>query len=196
MVTKADFATGRVYSGRFVELLPDLMTDGGYGESRRIRVDTGQTGFFAGREFRTFYEFSISTGTSVYIKFVSPVDFILFEQVLQVDAGGVRFSAMTGGTEGGTFTALPIIGKNRMAERPSPYYEAQVTAGAGGTHTGGTAVEVFRVVSAGATAQAATVGGQLSTERGLPAGTYYLRLECLGNSTATGVYSIFWEERQ
>lgn len=172
-----------------------LLTDGD-GPSARLRVDVAQTGLFAGREFRSFYEFSIGTGQSIYLKFVSPVDFMLFEQALSVDAGGVRFTAYTGGTEAGSFsTALPVIGKNRMASRPSPYYVAQSTIHTGGTHSGGTAVEVFRVVSAGATAQAATVGGQQASERGLPAGTYYLKLEALGNGTATGVYSIMFEER-
>lgn len=54
MVTKSDFKNGNVNQASFVQLNPDLMTDGGYGESRRVRVDVGQTGFFAGREFRTF----------------------------------------------------------------------------------------------------------------------------------------------
>ena len=55
--------------------------------------------------------------------------------------------------------------------------------------------EEFRVVSAGATAQQATVGGTQASERGLPAGSYYLRLENVTNNTATGVYALVWEER-
>ncbi len=38
--------------------------------------------------------------------------------------------------------ALPIIGKNRMTERPLPYYAATTTIATGGTHTGGIEVEV------------------------------------------------------
>lgn len=49
MVTKSDFKNGNVNQASFVQLNPDLMTDGGYGERRRVRVDVGQTGFFAGR---------------------------------------------------------------------------------------------------------------------------------------------------
>lgn len=192
--TKSDFQLGHIDTGRFIELLPDLMTDGGYGESRRIRVDNGQTGFFAGREFRSFYEFSIATGASVVIKFTSPVDFILFEQSLTVDAGGIKYTAELPGTEGGSFTTMPVIGKNRMAQRPTPYYAAQATIGVGGTLTGGTVVDTARVVTAGATAQQVTVGGS-SDERGLPAGSYYVRLANLSNGTSTGVYSLFWEER-
>ena len=163
---------------------------------RRMRVDVGQTGFFEGREFRTFREFSIASGASLFIKFTSPVDFVLFEQSLTVDAGAVRFTALTGATEATPFnTALPVIGKNRMAARPEPFYVAQVAVSADGAVTGGTAVEVFRVLSSNATAQQSTVGGANQSERGLPAGTYYLRIENIGNGAATGVYSLFWEER-
>lgn len=166
---------------------------------RRVRVDPAQTGFFEGREFRTFYEFSIAGGTSVVLKFSCPVDFILFAQKLTVDAGSIRLSAITGATESTPFnTAMPVIGKNRMASRrkyPGGYYAAQATIASGGTITGGTVVEVVRVVSNGATAQQSTVGGQTSDERGLPAGAYYLKLEKIGLGAATGVYSLFWEER-
>ena len=44
-----------------------LMTDGN-GTYARMRVDVGQTGFFAGREARTFHEFAIPTGQSQIIK--------------------------------------------------------------------------------------------------------------------------------
>jgi hypothetical protein len=82
-----------------------------------------------------------------------------------------------------------------MATRKAPFYSSQVTIASGGTVTGGTVVELFRVTAANATAQQQTVLGAASTERGLPAGTYYLRLENIGNSAATGVYSLIWEER-
>lgn len=194
MINKSDFQLGNIWNASFIQFTPDLMTDGGYGESRRIRVDTGQTGFFAGREFRSFYEFSIATGQSVVIKFTSPVDFVLFQQNLTVDAGSIKYTAEITGTDGGSFTALPVIGKNRMAERPQPYYTALATIGQGGTFSGGTIVDVARVVTSGATAQQITVG-LTSDERGLPAGDYYIRLSSFGNGTATGVYSLFWEER-
>lgn len=161
----------------------------------RLRVDVSQTGFFLGTEFRSFYEFSIPTGESRVIKFTSPINFILFAQSLTVDAGGIKYSAETGGTEGGSFTALPVVGKNRMPTRPLPYYAAQATIGVGGTVTGTTVVDIARISTAGATAQQITVGGQTSDERGLPAGTYYIRLANMSNGTSTGVYSLFWEER-
>lgn len=198
-------STGPIYcetlvgsvSGPFerVDLSPDLYTSDTEG-FRRLRVDAGQTGFFEGREFRTFYELNIATGTSVYIRFTSPVNFIIFEQSLTLDSGSIRFTALTGATPAGTYsTVLPVIGKNRMTTRKAPFYSAQSTVATGGTATGGTIVELFRVVAANATAQQQTVLGAASTERGLPAGTYYLRLENFGNNAATGVYTLIWEER-
>ena len=53
-----------------------LMTDDN-GPYSRIRVDVGQTGFFAGREARTFYEFSIASGAAQVIKVVSPTNTIV-----------------------------------------------------------------------------------------------------------------------
>lgn len=177
------------------ELSQDLYTSSTE-EFRRIRVDAGQTGFFEGREFRTFLEINVPSGQSIYVRFISPIDFILFEQDLALDSGSVRFTALTGATPAGTYsTSLPIVGKNRMASRKFPFYVSQVTMATGGTASGGTIVELFRVVAANATAQQRTVSGLNSTERGLPAGTYYLRFENFGTGSATGVYSLAWEER-
>jgi len=198
-------STGPIYletlvssrSGTFdrVDLSPDLYTSDTEG-FRRLRVDSGQTGFFEGREFRTFYELDVATGTSVYIRFVSPIDFILSEQILTLDSGSIKFTALTGATPSGAYSVpLPVIGKNRMLSRKSPFYAPQITLSTGGAATGGVIVELFRVIAANATAQKQTVLGANSTERGLPAGTYYLRLENIGNNAATGVYTLIWEER-
>ena len=63
------------------------------------------------------------------------------------------------------------------------------------TLSGGTIVETIRVVAASATAQNRTVSSGGQTERGLPAGTYHLRLQNIGNGNVTGVCSLVWEER-
>lgn len=185
-----------------VDLPPDMYTSTSE-NYRRLRVDVGQTGFFEGREFRTFFEFNIPAGNVQVIKFVSPIDFMLFEQTLAVDAGSIRFQALTGATEIATFnTALPIVGKNRMTQRKQPYYTSVITTtthatpvALGAGVTGGTVVENTRIVATNATAQQQTVSGGAQSERGLPAGTYYLRLHNFGSGAATGVYSLFWEER-
>lgn len=159
----------------------------------RLRVDAGQTGFFEGREFRSFLEFNIAPGASVWGKFVSPCDFILWQQRLSVDASTIRYRAFSPGTEGGVFTAVPCFGKNRMAERREPFYVQRVALSSGGTHTGGTQLDVSRVSGGtGGNAHTALMG---EGERGLPAGTYYIQLENVGAQAATGVYDLWWEER-
>ncbi|MNQ72238.1 hypothetical protein D3C85_869370 [compost metagenome] len=196
--------TGTISPFSAVDLPHDLYTSSTEGY-RRLRVDVGQTGFFRGKEFRGFFEFNIPAGQVQTFKFTSPVNFILIEQNISVDAGSIRFQAFgsTGVTEVATFaTPLLVVGKNRMTEREFPYYVPQVTIN---THsapvalnsdiTGGTVVEVVRVVAANATAQQQSVSGGAQTERGLPAGSYYLRLHNFGSGAATGVYAIVWEER-
>lgn len=162
----------------------------------RLRVDAAQTGFFEGREFRSYYEISLAAGTSVYLRFTANCEFILFEQTLTMTEGRVKVTVSTAGTPAGTYnTELPIIGKNRMLERLQPYYEAQNTIATGGTHSGGTVLEVFYVYASTATAQQSTVGGGVSDERGIPEGTYYIKLENMGAGAATGIYNLWWEER-
>lgn len=162
----------------------------------RLRVDVAQTGFFEGREFRSYYEVSVAAGASVYLRYTANREFILFEQSLTVDDGKIKVSVSTGGTPAGSFdTSIPVIGKNRMLERLQPYYEAVNTIDAGGTVSGGTILEVFKVAAASATAQQSTVGGGVADERGLPAGVFYIRLENYGSGAATGIYNLWWEER-
>lgn len=181
----------REYSSDFPR---ELITGTGADPRPRMRVDVGQTGFWEGRMFRTFYEFSIGVGATAVVRFVAVEDFIIHKQHLTVDDGFLRFSAALGGTAGGTFVAAPTIGMNRMANRPVPNHEPLSGFSTGGTHTGGTEVEVVRLKASGATAQAASVGETADSARGLPAGTYHLRFQNLGNGTLTGVYTLEWEE--
>lgn len=174
----------------------DLLTDGGDGPNRRLRVDIGQTGFFAGREFRTFREFNIAAGQTLVIRVVVPINAILAEQAVELDSGSLRITNASGGTPGGSFVeTLPVIGKNNMSERPLPFYVPQLAFSAGGTHTGGFIFDIHRVVAATATAQQSTVGNIVGDERGVAAGTYYVRYENFGSGAATGTLWFIWEER-
>ena len=173
-------------------LTEDLLTGSILG-TKRVKVDNGQTGFFERREFRISQELSIPTDTPLVIKFSSPVNFILWEQVISCDAHLMKFEAIVGGTPSGAFsTPVTIWGKNRMTEQQA--YQGQVTVSTGGTVTGGQVAEVLRIRAANATAQQSSVGETVSSERGLPAGDYYLRLSAEGG-TATGTISLVWEER-
>lgn len=169
----------------------DLLTSDRIG-TRRLRADFGQTGFFERREFRISEELSIPTGTSLVYRFESPVNFILWEQTIECDAHLLKFEAIVGGTEGGTFTPVPMWGKNRMTEQPE--YARQVTVSKGGTVTGGQVAEVLRLQAAGATAQRVSVGSSVGSERGLPAGLYHLKLSAIGGDV-TGTFALVWEER-
>lgn len=185
------------YAERVIAHPPfDLLTDGGDGPNRRIRVDVGQTGFFAGREFRTFREFSIAAGQTLVVRIVVPINVILAEQGVELDDGSIRVTNASGGTPGGSFSeVLPIIGKNNMSDRPSPFYTSAVVFSAGGTHTGGFVFDVHRIVAATATAQKSSVGRIVGDERGVAAATYYVRYENFGSGTATGTFWYIWEER-
>jgi hypothetical protein len=170
-----------------------LMTDGD-GDFARLRVDSGQTGFFAGREARTFYEFSIPTGQSQVIKVVSLTDTIVQNFSLELDLASLRLELVVGGTEGGTFaTPLPIFKTNTMTTASD--YVPLVTMNRGGTHTGGTVVDLLTAIS-GANANKAV--SQTATEalpQGFAAGTFYIRLINTDGATATGIFRARWEER-
>lgn len=170
-----------------------LMTDDD-GEYARMRVDVGQTGFFAGREFFSFLEFSIPTGQSICIKVVSNVDAILYDFSASIDLAAIRVSLTTGGTESGTFsTTLPSIKTNSMTSASA--YASQVSMSSGGDHTGGTDIYVIRVV-AGANANHSTATAASNDYPfGFPAGTYYIKIENTDGNDAAGVFKARWEER-
>ena len=182
-----------------------LLTDD-QGPAQRLRVDPGQTGFFAGRMFRSYLEQVIPVaGPAVSARFTSPVDFILWQQTISLTQGALRLEVFTGATPSGVWTALPVIGVNRMAERPlygGSYYTPLATAEFGGSFTGGTAVDLILTRSSAnqGLISSSNVGSEQSSERGLPAGTYYIRFSTLTGGVAVSddaqmVYAITWEER-
>ena len=172
----------------------DLLTDGGDGPSRRLRVDVAQTGFFAGREFRTFKEINLATSQAYYVKAVVPVNIILFANVISLTGGELKLYTSVGGTESGTFSeTLPIFARNTMSERPTPVYTPQVVLTAGGIVTGETNLDLVWVKAADNTNFSGNVGGSTGDERGVAANTYHFRL--LSVSASTGVWNVWWEER-
>lgn len=178
----------------------DLLTDGGRGESRRLRVDPGQTGFFTGRMFRNYLELAIPVaGPAVQFRFTSTVDFILWSQVLDLTQGALELRVWTGATGSGVWVDKTPIGVNRMLARPQPYYNATCRLAIGGNFTGGTEVDLMKLRSSAANNTANNVDQQKS-ERGLPPGVYFGRLTTLTggvtvNDAAQGTYELLWEER-
>lgn len=166
---------------------------------RRLQVDVAQTGLSEGREFRTFLRLNIPTGNTVYMRFVSPVDFIIFGEMIALTDGWIDSTAYrVVDNVAGTWTDMPVIGRNISTDRPTPFYTAVGKMQTGGTFTSLAADEVgppILVRTASATAQATSVPAGSSRERQLVAGTYYLKLSSLGNSNAVGCYYLDWEEK-
>jgi len=174
-----------------------LVTSGGLGGvAPRIRVDVGQTGFFAGREFRTFKKLNIANGTSYTVKAVVPVNIILAGLELVVDNGQIEMTTYVLGAPSGAFSeTLPILPRNTMTERPAPIYAPQVVLTAGGSLVGGTAIDVVRLKVENSTGAAASVGGQVSDERGVGPNTYHFVLANIGAGNVEGTFKARWEER-
>ncbi len=175
----------------------DLMTSQNR-RARRLRVDIGQTGFFEGREFRTFNRMSMTTDQVIYLRFTCPVDFILFDEQIVLNSGEIDHTAYRSATNiTGTWSDLPVIGRNTMTRRPLPYYQPvgkmQILS-PGGSFTGTDEVGPPLIPkAANATAQQTSVPAGNSRERGLSAGTYYLRSRCV-SGPLYGVGYWDWEE--
>lgn len=162
-------------------------------KTARVKVDIAQTGFFEGREFRTFKEFAAATTGTYCIKIIVPINVILFEFFIQTEAGACRALTQIGATEGGSFSeTLPIISTNTLSDKPQPVYASQLSLTAGGTLTGGTTIDVSRTKVADNSNFAASVGAEGGAERGVGPATYYWKLELTG---FIGVIKARWEER-
>jgi hypothetical protein len=182
-------AAGEAHQG----LEPRYMTDGN-GPYARLRVDVGQTGFFAGREAFIFHEFSIASGASRVIKVVAPCDTIVQTFAVELDLAAIRVELVVGGTEGGTFSSsIPVFKTNNMSTASA--YTPQITMAYGGTHTGGTVVDVLTAVSGSNANKAVAASATEEKPVGFAAGTYYIRLINTDGATASGIFRARWEER-
>lgn len=168
---------------------------------RRLQVDVGQTGFWAGREFRSFYEYAVTAVVpQVIIKVVVPPalqGIIVQRLTVSCYQGGTLTRAWRNGTEAGVFTALPVIPNNGIPDVHVPP-GAQVTISTGGTLSGMTLKTDAVVALANSVGQSnTTVLNAIEKERGLPPGTYYIELtRVVGtNVDALGVINALWEER-
>lgn len=149
--------------------------------------------FYAGREFRTFKEFSIGQGSSYNIKVSATTDTIVYEFGCTIQSGEVKIELAVGGEEGGSYsTALPIFPCNTMSV--TLVVATGITMTANGTHSGGTVVDLL-YADTGRGAAARQVTASEDYPQGFAAGTFYIRIGNTGNSTANGVFRARWEER-
>lgn len=139
-------------------------------------------GFFKGRAFRAYKEFTANT----VLKVVATKPFLLTAQTLYVDAGAAKAVVTVGATLGGSYVALPtVFGKNGVVTgAPTP----DIVITQNGTATGGTERDVIRV----STVQTISQSGQLASPRYLPAGTYSITITVTGSTS--GIYAIEYEE--
>lgn len=173
----------------------------------RMRVDVGQTGFFEGREFRTFREFSVTAGTQIpagqrmLFRAVIAVNTILMSLDFAGDSGQIRVRTFVGGTPTGAFSeTLPIIKANAMTVTPAYTGVNAIHATAPGNAaavdlTGGTQLDVLRLKVENATAQESSVGETADSERGLAPSTYYILVENIGSGAFEGTMHARFEER-
>jgi hypothetical protein len=179
-----------------VEAFPPakLQTEGGDSEFDRLKVAVGRSCFFAGRQRYTFYQFNIPNGDSQVIKVVAPVNTILLAFGASLNIAALRIELVAGGTEGGTFgTPLPILAANSTTTVGN--YVSQVTMATGGTHTGGTVVNVLELLSGVPARQSVASIANENEPLGFSPGTYYIRLINTDGAAATGVFRARWEER-
>lgn len=182
----------------------DLLTDGGDGPNRRLRVDVGQTGFFGRRMWSLNYEFATANpiaATPLVFRVIIPVNFIIHAHSLSLDQGGMtlRTYAASQGTPGGTFSTVHTpVSENSMTEAASYAFQSQIASGGTFTPTvGQIPLTPLRVRTANATAQQSSVGGEAVSEKGRAAGTYYAVLSRMAgvSGDCTGVYNLVIEER-
>lgn len=151
-------------------------------------------GFGVGKEFRTFFEFSLVNNEQIVIKAVVPINVVLRSVETVITQGNIRVETVVGGTEGGDFlTTLPVFNRNNMTDKPKPLYTSQVTLTAGGTHTGGTLLDLMVNKAANGSSAIATVGTMFDDDRGVAPNTYYYRI--FASEISTGIFKVRWEER-
>jgi hypothetical protein len=160
----------------------------------RIKVDVGRSCFYAGRQAFTFYEFSIATGATQVIKVVAPVNTIVQNFGASLNVAALKIQLVVGGTEGGTFgTSLPMLKTNNMTTAGT--YTPQITMAVGGTHTGGTVVDVIELKAGTPARQAIASTASEQEPFGFAPATYYIRLINTDGATATGIFRARWEEQ-
>lgn len=163
----------------------------------RAFVDDGDSSFFDGRQFRMFVEFNIPSGGVLWVKHTISKNFILHDQRISIESGGIRWTANAAmATSPGPWTVQTFRRRNQMTEQPTPFFVSGSVIEISTdplAATGGIVVDAMRV----ATGQGA--GSASSTQnagmRGLAPNVYHAKLENTSAQSAVGVYDWWWEER-
>lgn len=148
-------------------------------------------GFWHGRQWRAYKEFTLAAGQSLTIRYNSSVPFLLQNQELYLDSGAVRaviYTAPT--TEPGPWQTLPTRFGKYLLAGPGVFQSVLDFSLGAPAITGGNEREVLRASAGGG--NNAAFDRQMPGWRALPALTYYIVITATTN--ASGVYSIEIEE--
>lgn len=169
-----------------------LFTGTGNDPRPRLRVDQAQTSFYENREFRTYHEFNIAAGQSVWLRWTMPIDVLIHGRDVIITGGAIRYALYNAGTPSGTWTSKSIYRVNNLAS--APVYVKQTTMDVGGALAAGVEIDTMSATAGtGGNSSTASVG---VSEGGLAAGVYYVELRSIGAQACTGVYRVNFEEYQ
>lgn len=166
-------------------------------QNRQSRVDVSPelASFFAGTQFRVFREITLGAGASMVLKLDRACDIIIRAFGLELTAGELKAEIFSGATPGGSFSeVITIFPKNISSNLPTPVYKTQAAMTTGGTISGGTLIDMLVVKANNATGQLSSIGGKIEDQYGAPAGTGYYKISNPGNSDATAIFKMWWEE--
>lgn len=157
----------------------------------RLRVDPGETAFEEGRVFMLQHEFTISNAASLWLTFDVPSDVIVRSRTLNVSSGGVRLQVSVGGALSGSWTTLTPQHVNSMDSRPLPLVSPTPVPRFGGTAVLGTSRHIEYVGAGGGNPPSKDA---VMPQFGAGPGVYNTELRNVGTGSATGVYTVVWEE--
>lgn len=186
-------------------LSPDFIEEifAGSEGNRRLRVDTGEAGFFEGRQFGFAHEFELNHAGNneedLFIRITTPTNLILRRSEIVLVDGGVRYDILLAGTPSGTYdTPIDVFPLNTQTDVEP--YSPTVTVATGDTasHTATSVRPLAMVRAAGGNQNKQNVLGTDASERGFAPNTYYVRISKSPAAVADnsiGVLFLEWEER-
>lgn len=168
--------------------------DVGDGTHAVVASGISESAFYRGREFKTFYEFSIPTGQSLAIRTVLGADTIFQEFFLEIESAKLKFEWFIGGTAAGTWNnTLPVIRTNTTSNADTSY-NSQLVLTTGGTFTGGTRIDVFALDSGDKVKSGGAAGAEAHLV-GLPPSTNFIKLTNTDGTACVGIFKALWDER-
>lgn len=164
-----------------------------HGMHGRMFVDAGGLNPTDNKQYFFFHEFSLAAAAVEVVRVVITGNTIMQAFSIKVMAGKARIEIVSGGTAGGTYSqSVPVFPINGMTTAPARATTTVVTSG--GTHTGGTVMDLFLVNTGDNVNQSSGLTSGEDFAIGFSAGTYYIRVTNTDNSSTTGLIKALWTE--